>query len=43
MENRWIISFGDASFASIDLLNDMRPRVTMITHLREIRGGAVCW
>jgi hypothetical protein len=34
LPNRRIIGVGDASFASIDLLNDVRPWVTMITRLR---------
>jgi hypothetical protein len=34
LPNRRIIGVGDASFASIDLLNDVRPSVTMITRLR---------
>jgi hypothetical protein len=34
LPQRRIIGIGDASFAAIDLLNDVRPRVTMITRLR---------
>jgi hypothetical protein len=32
--DRRIIGVGDASFASIDLLNNVRPWLTMITRLR---------
>jgi hypothetical protein len=35
LPNLRIIGVGDASFASIDLLNDVRPCVTMITRLRR--------
>jgi DDE superfamily endonuclease len=34
LPHRRIIGIGDASFAAIDLLNDVRPGVTMITRLR---------
>ena len=34
LPDRRIIGVGDTSFASIDLLNDVRPWVTMITRLR---------
>ena len=34
LPHRRIIGIGDASFAAIDLLNDVRPWVTMITRLR---------
>ncbi|MEA2730459.1 MAG: hypothetical protein QOF70_4934 [Acetobacteraceae bacterium] len=34
LPERRVIGVGDASFASIDLLNDVRPWVTMITRLR---------
>jgi hypothetical protein len=34
LPNRRIIGIADASFASIDLLNDVRPWLTMITRLR---------
>jgi hypothetical protein len=34
LPHRRIIGVGDASFAAIDLLNDVRPWVTMITRLR---------
>jgi hypothetical protein len=34
LPDRRIIGIGDASFASIDLLNDVRPWITMITRLR---------
>src|SRR5208282_4769177 len=34
LPDRRIIGVGDASFASIDLLNDVRPWLTMITRLR---------
>lgn len=34
LPQRRIIGVGDASFAAIDLLNDVRPWVTMITRLR---------
>jgi hypothetical protein len=34
LPERRIIGVGDASFASIDLLNDVRPWITMITRLR---------
>jgi hypothetical protein len=34
LPDRRIIGVGDASFAAIDLLNDVRPWVTMITRLR---------
>ena len=34
LPDRRIIGVGDSSFASIDLLNDVRPWVTMITRLR---------
>lgn len=34
LPERRIIGVGDASFASIDLLNDVRPWLTMITRLR---------
>jgi hypothetical protein len=34
LPDRRIIGVGDASFASIDLLNDVRPWITMITRLR---------
>jgi hypothetical protein len=34
LPNRRTIGVGDASVASIDLLNDVRPWVTMITRLR---------
>jgi hypothetical protein len=34
LPHRRIIGVGDASFAAIDLLNNVRPWVTMITRLR---------
>jgi hypothetical protein len=34
LPHRRIIGIGDASFAAIDLLNDVRPWITMITRLR---------
>jgi hypothetical protein len=34
LPERRVIAIGDASFASIDLLNDVRPWLTMITRLR---------
>src|SRR5271157_442970 len=34
LPDRRVIGVGDASFASIDLLNDVRPWLTMITRLR---------
>jgi hypothetical protein len=34
LPHRRIIGVGDASFAAIDLLNDVRPWITMITRLR---------
>ncbi len=38
LPQRRIIAVGDASFAAVDLLNDVRPWVTMITRLRLDAG-----
>jgi hypothetical protein len=38
LPHRRIIAVGDASFAAVDLLNDVRPWVTMITRLRLDAG-----